>query len=449
MSGFEKPVPVEALTGSLRDYRELQGPNLLRRVEGFFDWQDLRREHGLWPYSKSTESAPKTSCVARNDAGDEIVGVNFASQDYLSLASHPEVKNAATAAIEEYGVHSAGSGALLGNTRYSLELERALSEFLGREHAVLYPTGWSAGFGAVQGLVRPEDHVVMDVLTHSCLQEGALAATRNIHFHGHLSVDGARRKIRKIREKDAKNGILVVTESLFSMHSDTPDLAALKKVCDEFDATLLVDVAHDFGCIGEEGLGHLGLQRMLDRADVIIGSFSKTFASNGGFVVCARPVKEYLKYYSATHTFSNALSPVQAAVVLKAIEIIRSPEGRQLRRELMGNILYLRKQLANAHLEVLGDPSVIVPVKVGAEGHARMAAQRLAELGGIANLVEYPAVPRGGARFRLQVMAKHRRQDVDTLVKLLRTAVDETEVAFRPFRDVPLSGPVQLTAAAE
>lgn len=429
-------IPEAALCGSLRDFRAPAGPDLLGRIGGFFAWQDTRRRHNLWPYAKSTATAPKTSCSARTDAGDEIVGVNFASQDYLSLASHPAIKQTAVEAIEEYGVHSAGSAALLGNTHHSLRLERTISDFVHGREIVLYPTGWSAGFAAVQGIVRPSDHVVMDVLAHSCLQEGARAATQNIHFHGHLNVDGLARRLARIRANDRENGILVVTESLFSMHSDTPDIAALRAVCDEYNALLLVDCAHDFGCIGEDGLGHLGLQNMIDKVDVIIGSFSKTFASNGGFIaVKERSVAEYLKYYSATQTFSNALSPVQAAVVVKAFEIVCSDEGKERRRRLMDNILYMRSEMANAGLEALGDPSAIVPVRVGAEGLARIASRELGRLGAIANLVEYPAVPQGGARFRVQVMADHSRQDVDTLVRLMRQAMKTAEQEFRAYRE--------------
>jgi 7-keto-8-aminopelargonate synthetase-like enzyme len=429
-------IPEAALTGSLRDYRLPVGSDLLGRVEGFFAWQDLRREYNLWPYSKSTATAPKTHCAAKSDSGVEIAGVNFASQDYLSLSSHPAIKEAARQAIEEYGVHSAGSAALLGNTRQSLMLEKAISTFIHDREIVLYPTGWSAGFAAVQGIVRPSDHVVMDVLAHSCLQEGARAATQNIHFHGHLNVAGLARRLQRIRANDTENGILVVTESLFSMHSDTPDIAALRTVCDQYNAKLLVDCAHDFGCIGDDGLGHLGLQNMVDKVDVIIGSFSKTFASNGGFIaVKSRAVAEYLKYYSATQTFSNALSPAQAAIVLAAFGIVRSDEGKQRRRALMDNILYMRAEMAKVGLEALGDPSAIVPVRVGAEGLARIASRELASLGAIANLVEYPAVPQGGARFRVQVMADHTRADVDVLVRNMRKAMHSADLEFRSYRE--------------
>ncbi|MEQ8402220.1 MAG: pyridoxal phosphate-dependent aminotransferase family protein [Roseitalea porphyridii] len=358
-------------------------------------------------------------------------GVNFASQDYLSLSSHPAVKEAAVEAIKEYGVHSAGSAALLGNTRHSLLLEQRITAFLDGRETVLYPTGWSAGFAAIQGFVRPDDHVVMDVLAHSCLQEGARASTRNIHYHGHLNIRAMERRLQKIRASDTENGILLVTESLFSMHSDTPDIAAMRALCDEYDAVLLVDCAHDFGSMADDGRGHMSLQNVLHDVDIIIGSFSKTFASNGGFIsVKDRASAEYLKYYSATQTFSNALSPVQAAAVLAAFDIVDSAEGRDRRRKLMDNILYMRSEMSKVGLETLGDPSAIVPVRVGAEGLARIASRELSGLGAIANLVEYPAVPQGGARFRVQVMSDHSHADVDQLVRLMLQAMRNAEKEY-------------------
>src|SRR5476651_2426329 len=186
---------------------------------------------------------------------------------------------------------------------------------------------------------------------------------------------------------------MVVTEGLFSMDSDTPDLAALQELCHEYGATLLVDVAHDLGALGEDGRGHIGIQKMLGKVDLVMGSFSKTFASNGGFVACRnRAIKEYLRFYSPPATFSNALSQVQAAVVLKAFEIVESAEGVSLRSQLMANILNLRMTLRAAGMDFYGDPSAIVAVKTGAEGLARLVSRRLPELGLLANLVEYPAV---------------------------------------------------------
>jgi glycine C-acetyltransferase len=437
-------VPSAALTGSMRDFRVPGGLDLLGRTEGFFRWQDLRRQNGLWPFSRATEDGPKTVCSAQDDSGNKMRGVNFASQDYLSLSSHPEIKATAIETIERCGVHSAGSPALVGNTSYSVALERKISEFVNMDHVVLYPTGWGAGFGVVKGLVRSADHVVMDMLAHSCLQEGANAATSNVHLFRHLDNDYCRDVLAKIRSKDQENGILVITEALFSMDSDTPKLFELQALCHEYGATLVVDVAHDLGCLGDEGTGHIGMQSMLGKIDVVMGSFSKTFASNGGFVATnSRAVKEYLRFYSAPATFSNALSPVQAATILKAFDIVDSVEGRVLRLELLANILALRRELTEAGLEFYGDPSAIVCVKLGSEGLARLVSRRLPGLGLIANLVEFPAVPKGAARIRMQVMANHTEQNITDAVRLLKAAKAEAEHEFeRLGRDARLPKPI-------
>jgi 7-keto-8-aminopelargonate synthetase-like enzyme len=422
-------VPAEALTGSMRDFRVPAGPDLERRVGNFFNWQNLRRQNGLWPFSRATDFGPRTEVSAADDRGIAMEGVNFASQDYLSMSSNPDIKQTALDAIERYGVHSAGSSALVGNTTHSVALERKIADFLQMEEALLYPTGWGAGYGVIRGLVRSSDHIVMDALSHTCLQEGANAATRNIYQFRHLDMAHCRRWLEKIRSTDTVNGIMVVTEGLFSMDSDVPDLAAMQELCNEFNATLMVDVAHDLGALGPGGRGTIGTQNMLGKVDIVMGSFSKTFASNGGFVaVRERQIKEYLRFYSPTTTFSNAMSPVNAAIVLKAFEIIEAEEGDRLRAELMSNVLELRSQLTAAGLDYYGEPSAIVAVKMGTEGLARLVSRRLPELGLLCNLVEYPAVGKGAARFRMQVMAKHSKQNITDAVTRIKAARMAAEI---------------------
>lgn len=414
-----------ALDGSMRDFRFLPGANLLDRVGAFYDWQQACRQAGVWPLGRSTEHGPHSSCQARTDEGELFQGVNFASQDYLSLSSHPDVRDVAIETILKFGVHSAGSPALVGNTSLSLALERKIGEFLKAEHVSLFPTGWAAGFGVIKGLVRSSDHIVMDVLAHACLQEGAQAATKNIHLFRHNSIDMAREKLVKIRANDTTNGILLVTEGLFSMDSDTPDIEALQELAHEFNATLVVDVAHDLGSLGAGGRGHIGIQNMVGKVDVVMGAFSKTFASNGGFVACKdRAVKEYLRYYSSPNTFSNALSPASAAIVGKCFDIVASEEGEQRRAKLMGNINMLRGLLNECGMEVYGDPSPIVCVKMGHESLARLTSRHLPGHGLLSNLVEFPAVPKGRARFRLQVMSDHSHLDVVETVRRLSACVD-------------------------
>ncbi len=192
------------------------------------------------------------------------------------------------------------------------------------------------------------------------------------------------------------------------MDADVPDIAATQAACREYGATLVVDVAHDLGALGPGGTGSLGAQGCLGGVDLVMGSFSKTFGSNGGFVASREAaVKQFLKVYSPSNTFSNALSPAQAAVVRAALGVVRSAEGQALRDRLMRNIGVLRAELLSRGLQALGEASPIVPVLVGTEALGREAARHLPTHGVLANLVEFPAVAEGRARFRLQVMAGH------------------------------------------
>lgn len=417
-------VPEAALKGSMRDFRVMEGADLLGRCNAFYNWQDTRRQAGTWPFSRSTETGPASTCAVRDDQGNLTTGVNFASQDYLSLSSHPAVLEAAKAAIDEFGAHSAGSPALVGNTATSVVLERRLAQFLKMEDAVLFPTGWAAGFGVLKGLVRSHDYIVMDALAHACLQTGAQASTRNVILFRHNDVEHCRARLQDIRRRDPNAGVMVVTEGLFSMDSDTPDITALQDLAHEYGATLMVDVAHDLGCLGADGTGHIGIQNMLGKVDLVMGSFSKTFGSNGGFVATrSRAVKEYLRFFSPSCTFSNALSPAQLATVTKALDIVESEEGKELRGRLMSNIVNLRARIRARGMDCYGDPSAIVAVKTGDEALARMTARALPEMGLISNLVEFPAVGKGQARFRLQVMAGHTDEEITAAADRLNAAM--------------------------
>lgn len=396
------------LAGTTRDFRDPSGPELLARTAAFEHWRRLRADQGFWPYSRVLHDAPATETHITDATGQPARGVNFASQDYLSLATSDTLKRAAIEAISRFGVHSAGSSAVLGNTSESLALEAELAQFLRMPFVTLYPTGWAAGYGITKGLVRAQDYVVLDALAHNCLMEGATAATRKVSLFRHLDHGHLRQLLGRIRAHDRDNAILVITEGLFSMDADVPDLRATQAVCREHGATLLVDVAHDLGALGPGGTGTLGAQGLLGEVDLVMGSFSKTFGSNGGFVASRdEAVKQFLKVYSPSNTFSNALSPAQAATVRAALAVVRSGEGERLRARLMANIVAQRDALQAHGLTVMGEPSPIVPVLVGDEALARRAARLLPGHGVLANQVEFPAVPEGKARFRLQVMAGH------------------------------------------
>lgn len=333
---------------------------------------------------------------------------------------------AAKDALDSFGPHSAGSAILQGNTVLSRKLEAELAEAIATEHVVLYPTGWGAGYGVVTGLVRPGDVVILDQLAHACLQAGVAAATPNILRHKHLQVHEVPALLKEVRGKGHEAGIMVITEGLFSMDADIPPICALQDACREYEAVLVVDVAHDFGALGPNGTGALGLQGLIGKVDLVMGSFSKTFASNGGFVAThSSAVRDYLRIYSSPHTFSNALSPVQAAIVRECLRIVRSPEGERRRQKMLSISRLLRDELVRHSVTCIGEPLPIVPAMVGREPLARLAARRLRSHSVFANLVEFPAVGVNRARFRLQVMADHEPEHAISAAQAVGTAIAE------------------------
>jgi 7-keto-8-aminopelargonate synthetase-like enzyme len=413
-----------SLGGTAAQFAQPRGADLLRRTEPVEAWHKARSADGLWQYARSLDGAPHPIASIRDESGTGARGINFASQDYLSLASHPQVSEAAARALRDAGPHSAGSAVLLGNTRTSLALEEAIAGLVATEHVALFPTGWGAAFGAITALVQAQDHIVIDQFAHASLRQGASAATPNVSINRHLDVGHVRELLGAIRARDTAHGILVVTEGLFSMDSDTPDLAALQAVSHEFGATLLVDVAHDLGAMGPGGGGCIAQQGMLGRIDLVMGAFSKSFASNGGFVATAsRSVKRHLQLYAGPHMFSNALSPVQSAVILECIQIIRSDEGDSLRADLMRNVDGLRAQLAGEGLHCMGIPSAIVPVLIGSEKVSRLTGKLLFEQSVFVNQVEFPGVPVGASRLRLQLMSNHNMQQIKRAAPIIGQTV--------------------------
>lgn len=416
------------LSNSLLTYQRPSGQHILKRVVDLGEWVNQRRESRVWPYTTTLHQHPSAQTEVSSENDVPRSGINFASQDYLSLTGHPSVIAAAKTALDRFGPHSAGSASLQGNTSLSIQLETELALALDTEHVVLYPTGWGAGYGVITGLVRPGDVVIMDQLAHACLQAGVAAATTNVIRHKHLRTDEVPALLQKVRNDGHEGGIMVITEGLFSMDSDIPRIAALQAACSAHDAVLVVDVAHDFGSLGPQGTGALGLQDMIGKVDLVMGSFSKSFASNGGFVAThSAAVRDFLRIYSGPHTFSNALSPVQVAIVLECLRIVRSEEGEQRRQKMLSIARLLREELTKEGVICIGEPSAIVPALVGKEPLARLAARRLRSHSVFANLVEFPAVGVNKARFRLQVMADHEPHHAIAAAKAVSLSIAEAK----------------------
>jgi glycine C-acetyltransferase len=413
------------LTGLAADCLETQGPDLMARWERHQAFWDSRVAEGLAPYLRSVVSrnGPEATVMTRN--GQCVTGVNFASQDYLSLNTHPSIREAGVTALNRHGAQSGGPLMHQGGSTPVSVLEARLAEFLGCQEVALFSSGWNAGYGAIRALVRETDHVVIDVRVSAGLREGAACATRHVHRVPHLSREDIAACLRNIRETHPWSGVLVVTESLFAMEATVPDLRALQELCRAHGATLMVDVSHDLGAIGLDGTGFLGMAGLIGAVDLVTGSLAKCFAAAGGFVASSFPgVRLALNHFAAPLAASCAMSPVQAEIALAALDIITSEDGVARRARLMGNAWRLRERLKELGFQPMGRASAIVPVPLGSVAMGRLMTRAALADGALVNLLEHPVTARHEARWRLLVMADHTKAQIDRMVEVAARARD-------------------------
>ncbi|MCA0272318.1 MAG: aminotransferase class I/II-fold pyridoxal phosphate-dependent enzyme [Proteobacteria bacterium] len=414
---------IDVLDGVASDYHDAGNPNLLDRWQPMRDWLTLRLSAGVDPSCKALASRVGPRARGFDRAGNRFSGINFASQDSLGLSSHPHVIAAATDAALQYGVHSAGPAAQMGLTGLMLELEARVARFLGMFDATVFPAGLIARQAVIRTLVCPGDHILIDCHADAGLKDAAEAASAKVHRLPHCSIEAVERKLLRLRKSEPRAGILIVTEGVFGLDGDSPDIAALQALAWEFGATLLVDVTRDLGALGPMGRGVLEVQNMLGKVDVVVGGFAATFASNGGFVATDHPaLKPALRLATGAQGLSSALSPMQAAAAIAAFDIVECGEGVYRRERLMANATRLRDGLLAAGFEIPGQPGAMVPVRLGSAALARRMTAAVQSAGGIVNLVEEPLVAKNDCRWNLQVTADHTDALIDEFVSIAATA---------------------------
>jgi 8-amino-7-oxononanoate synthase len=362
---------------------------------------------GLYPYFKAISHSEDT--VVMIEGKPRIM---MGSNNYLGLTHHPDVLAAAKAALERYGSGCTGSRFLNGTLDLHERLETELAEFFGKEAALVFSTGYQANLGLISGLVGRGDVVFLDKLDHASIVDGAKMSHGETMRFNHGDLVGLERKLQKV---DPKIGTMVIVDGIYSMEGDIADVPNLLKVTQRYGAALAIDDAHSVGVLGPRGDGTAAHFGLVDEVDLIVGTFSKSLASIGGFAAGTENVIHFLKHHSRPLIFTAALPPGNTAGVLAALQVMqREPERRE---RLWKNARRLQDGLRSVGFDIGPTETPIVPVLIGPLEKTFLFWRKLFDAGVFTNPVVPPAVPPSLCRLRTSLMATHSEQQIDTALE--------------------------------
>jgi 8-amino-7-oxononanoate synthase len=367
---------------------------------------EAAREADVVPYFRTLESAARP-VVVMEGAERIMLGGN----NYLGLTEDPRVIEGARAALDRYGTGLTGSRFLNGTLDLHLELEAEIASWYESEDALVFTTGHQANIGALGTLLGPADTVVADSGDHASILDGCLLSRAKLRPFRHGRLDKLERQLDKAAQDGG--GVLVVVDGVFSMEGDIADLPAIADAGARVGARLMVDEAHGVGVLGPHGRGAAELLEVEDRVDLRMGTFSKSLASCGGFLVGPADVIEYLRIAARSFMFTASAVPAATGAALAAVRVCRSDEGPERFAAVLDNARYWHDGLRDLGLRVGGGQTPIVPVLVGDDWHAALLWRALYDAGVYVNVALHPAVPPGGALLRTSVMATHDRPTLD------------------------------------
>ncbi len=383
------------------DTQLLQHVTLFNKCKNFTKAREVQAA-GLYPYFKPISESEDTVVVIEGQKK-----VMMGSNNYLGLTHHPKVLEAAKAALERYGSGCTGSRFLNGTLDLHEQLEVRLAEFFGKEAALIFSTGYQANLGLVSGLVGRDDVVLIDKLDHASIVDGAKLSYGDTErfAHGNLA------QLERLLQKHAERGLLVIVDGVYSMEGDIADLPNLLRLCQKYGAALAVDDAHSVGVLGSNGDGTAAHFGLTDEVDVIVGTFSKSLASIGGFVAASETVIHYLKHHSRPLIFTAALPPSNTAGVLAALDVMIAEPERRTR--LWENTRRLQDGCRALGFNIGHTETPIIPVLIGTLERTFLFWRKLFDAGVFTNPVVPPAVPPSECRLRTSLMATHTPDQID------------------------------------
>jgi glycine C-acetyltransferase len=395
------------------------GDDPLNLLRPFAEWYREARPSGYYLYQEALGSAPTTHVRVKNGkTGRWQELFNLASYNYLGISYRPEVKKAATEAIEKYGLGASGSPILSGTFDVHEEFVSELARFKDKEACIVFPTGYSANVGFISALMRSGDTILLDQYSHASIVDGAILAKSKTVFFRHNNPLDLERKIAGVKGKK-----LVVVEGVYSMDGDMCALPEILEVTKRHGARMLIDEAHSTFLFGPNGRGvaeHFGLDK---EVDFHLGTFSKSLGGQGGFVAGTRELIDYVNAFARSRFFSCNLSPVLTAGLLAGLRIAATEP--ELRAKLWSNVAFLRRRFAEEGVDIGKSNSQVMPVMINEDSKVLSVAEKIQDRGLFLNPVTYPAVPKHKSRLRISVSAAHTEADLEAAVQTIAAVLRE------------------------
>lgn len=375
---------------------------------GTFTQAKEAMEMGIYPYFMPLENSEGTTAIFE---GHEVIMIG--SNNYLGLTTHPKVRQAAMDAIKVYGTSCTGSRFLNGTLRLHLELERRLTRFMGMEGALTFTTGYQANVGTISALVGKGDYVIVDKEDHASIVDGCLMSYGEMRRFSHNDVGSLETVLSRIPDNAGK---LVVVDGVYSMGGDIAPLPEIVAICKRYGARIMVDDAHSIGVLGN-GRGTAAHFGLMDQVDIIMGTFSKSFASVGGFIAAKADVLHYVQHHARALMFSASLPAANAATVLACLDIIE--ENPSIIEDLWENAEYMRANLKRIGYDTGRSNTPIIPLIIRDDVRTVLAWRALADAGVYANPIVPPGVPANLSLLRTSYTATHRREHLDKALTIL------------------------------
>lgn len=410
---------------STKDFEDIQGMNIFQRAEAFQGYLDYLDNNGFLNYLLKANSGCNSEVeLAETKHIKNGSYISFVCNDYLGFTQHPKIKEVVKSAIDQFGTGAGASPLIGGYFDYHKQVEDKISKFFNKPEGstIIYTTGYTANSASLLSLLKKQDLAIVDMAVHASVYEG-LTATNSKRFLHNDTESLERILARSTNEYQTK---IVIIDGVYSQDGDIAKLEEIIKITHHYGGVILVDDAHGIGVLGKTGRGAMELFNVLDKVDIITGTFSKTFGNVGGYLVADPSIVTYLKYQSRQYAFS-ASAPASVLGVAKAIDLI--DEEPHWQKQLWNNINYFKQGLQNIGLTIGALESAIIPVKIGDMYKNSETAKLLLENGIYTNPIMYPAVSLKDSRIRMSLMATHSKDQLDKALNVFEYVSKKLELA--------------------